>query len=211
MTPTINPQVWRRMQWKKKPATTGSQLSHLSWFWAKPGTSPDLWTQSWFWSHQCDTTPLFGICCQVTCDVCHVGSRNQHPCTTCRGTGSQQAHSVNVKTFAGSWNGLTNRLAGQGEAGRIRPYGDFMASLSMLSKDRFELWWFNHSLHVRLEPGPSSPWDTVHVPTVHGDVDLVIPEGTQTGKKSASVKGPKLTVVLWGSIYPSVILSSQLV
>ena len=23
--------------------------------------------------------------------------------------------------------------------------------------------------------------DTVHVPTVHGDVDLVIPEGTQTG------------------------------
>ena len=25
--------------------------------------------------------------------------------------------------------------------------------------------------------------DTVHVPTVHGDVDLVIPEGTQTGKK----------------------------
>ncbi|MCG4878371.1 molecular chaperone DnaJ, partial [Eggerthella lenta] len=25
--------------------------------------------------------------------------------------------------------------------------------------------------------------DTGHVPTVHGDVDLVIPEGTQTGKK----------------------------
>ncbi len=33
--------------------------------------------------------------------------------------------------------------------------------------------------------------DTVHVPTVHGDVDLVIPEGTQTGKKFRPVeKGP---------------------
>ena len=25
--------------------------------------------------------------------------------------------------------------------------------------------------------------DTVDIPTVHGDVELVIPEGTQTGKK----------------------------
>ncbi len=36
--------------------------------------------------------------------------------------------------------------------------------------------------------------DTVHVPTVHGDVDLVIPEGTQTVRNSSAsvVRAPSL-------------------
>ena len=129
---------------------------------AKPGTSP------------------------VTCDVCHGrGQEIKDPCTTCRGTGHEkQAHSVNVKIPAGVETGQQIRLAGQGEAGfNGGPYGDLYVVVNVEPSDRFER--DGSTIYYKLDLNfvQAALGDTVHVPTVHGDVDLVIPEGTQTGKK----------------------------
>ena len=125
---------------------------------AKPGTSP------------------------VTCGR---GKEIKDPCSACRGTGHEkQAHSVNVKIPAGVETGQQIRLAGQGEAGfNGGPYGDLYVVVNVEPSDRFER--DGSTIYYKLDLNfvQAALGDTVHAPTVHGDVDLVIPEGTQTGKK----------------------------
>ena len=80
------------------------------------------------------------------------------------------------------------RLAGQGEAGfNGGPYGDLYVVVNVEPSDRFER--DGSTIYYKLDLNfvQAALGDTVHVPTVHGDVDLVIPEGTQTGKIPASV------------------------
>ena len=123
---------------------------------------------------------------QVTCDVCHGrGKEIKDPCTTCHGTGHEkQAHSVNVKIPAGVETGQQIRLSGQGEAGfNGGPYGDLYVVVNVEPSDKFERDGSTIYYKLNLNVVQAALGDTVHVPTVHGDVDLVIPEGTQTGKK----------------------------
>lgn len=131
-------------------------------------------------------TPLGTMRRQMTCDVCHgKGKEIKDPCQTCRGTGHEkQAHTVTVKIPAGVETGQQIRLSGQGEAGfNGGPYGDLYVVVRVKASDKFER--DGTTIHYRLNLNivQAALGDTVHVPTVHGDVDLVIPEGTQTGKK----------------------------
>ena len=85
---------------------------------------------------------------------------------------------------AGVETGQQIRLAGQGEAGfNGGPYGDLYVVVNVEPSDRFER--DGSTIYYKLDLNfvQAALGDTVHVPTVHGDVDLVIPEGTQTGKK----------------------------
>ena len=123
---------------------------------------------------------------QVTCDVCHGrGKEIKDPCTTCHGTGHEkQAHSVHVKIPAGVETGQQIRLAGQGEAGfNGGPYGDLYVVVSVEASDKFEREGTTIFYNLNLNFVQAALGDTVDIPTVHGDVELVIPEGTQTGKK----------------------------
>ncbi|TCD45722.1 molecular chaperone DnaJ [Streptococcus sp. X16XC17] len=155
---------------------------------AKPGTSPVTCGRC----HgsgviSVDThTPLGTMRRQVTCDVCHgTGKEIKEPCPTCRGTGHEkEAHTVTVKIPAGVETGQQIRLAGQGEAGfNGGPYGDLFVVIQVQASDKFER--DGTTIHYKLNLNfvQAALGDTVHVPTVHGDVDLVIPEGAQTGKK----------------------------
>ena len=155
---------------------------------AKPGTSPVTCGRC----HgsgviNVDTqTPLGMMRRQVTCDVCHGrGKEVKDPCTTCHGTGHEkQAHSVSVKIPAGVETGQQIRLSGQGEAGfNGGPYGDLYVVVNVEPSDKFERDRSTIYYKLNLNVVQAALGDTVHVPTVHGDVDLVIPEGTQTGKK----------------------------
>ncbi|MFX3972878.1 DnaJ C-terminal domain-containing protein, partial [Streptococcus suis] len=63
-------------------------------------------------------------------------------------------------------------------------------------KDKFEREGTTIHYKLNLNFVQAAHGDTVHVPTVHGDVDMVNPEGTQTGKTfrlkvqgSTSVRG----------------------
>ena len=154
---------------------------------AKPGTSPV--TCGRCHGHgviNVDTqTPLGMMRRQVTCDVCHgTGQEIKDPCQTCHGTGREkQSHTVSVKIPAGVETGQQIRLAGQGEAGfNGGPYGDLFVVINVNPSDKFTrdgsiIYYTLNISFVQAALG-----DTVEVPTVHGNVEMVIPAGTQTGK-----------------------------
>ena len=154
---------------------------------AKPGTSPVT-------CHKChgqgvitvDTqTPLGTMRRQVTCDVCHgTGQEIKDPCPTCHGTGHEkEKHTVSVKIPAGVETGQQIRLAGQGEVGfNGGPYGDLFVMITVQPSDKFDREGSTIYYTLNLNIVQAALGDVVDVPTVHGDVELSIPAGTQTGK-----------------------------
>ena len=154
---------------------------------AKPGTSPV--TCGRCHGHgviNVDTqTPLGMMRRQVTCDVCHgTGQEIKDPCPTCRGTGREkQSHRVSVKIPAGVETGQQIRLAGQGEAGfNGGPYGDLFVVINVNPSDKFTRDGSTIYYTLNISFVQAALGDTVEVPTVHGNVEMVIPAGTQTGK-----------------------------
>ena len=154
---------------------------------AKPGTSPVTCGRC----HgqgviNVDTqTPLGVMRRQVTCDVCHgTGQEIKDPCQTCHGTGHEkQSHKVSVKIPAGVEPGQQIRLAGQGEAGfNGGPYGDLFVIINVNPSDKFTRDGSTIYYTLNISFVQAALGDTVEVPTVHGNVEMTIPAGTQTGK-----------------------------
>ena len=154
---------------------------------AKPGTSPVTCGRC----HgqgviNVDTqTPLGMMRRQVTCDVCHgTGQEIKEPCQTCHGTGHEkQSHKVSVKIPAGVETGQQIRLAGQGEAGfNGGPYGDLFVIINVNPSDKFTRDGSTIYYTLSISFVQAALGDTVEVPTVHGNVEMTIPAGTQTGK-----------------------------
>ena len=154
---------------------------------AKPGTSPVTCGRC----HgqgviNVDTqTPLGMMRRQVTCDVCHgTGQEIKEPCQTCHGTGHEkQIHKVSVKIPAGVETGQQIRLAGQGEAGfNGGPYGDLFVIINVNPSDKFTRDGSTIYYTLNISFVQAALGDTVEVPTVHGNVEMTIPAGTQTGK-----------------------------
>ena len=154
---------------------------------AKPGTSPVTCGRC----HgqgviNVDTqTPLGMMRRQVTCDVCHgTGQEIKEPCQTCHGTGHEkQSHKVSVKIPAGVETGQQIRLAGQGEAGfNGGPYGDLFVIINVNPSDKFTRDGSTIYYTLNISFVQAALCDTVEVPTVHGNVEMTIPAGTQTGK-----------------------------
>ena len=153
---------------------------------AKPGTSPVTCGRC----HgqgviNVDTqTPLGMMRRQVTCDVCHgTGQEIKEPCQTCHGTGHEkQSHKVSVKIPAGVETGQQIRLAGQGEAGfNGGPYGDLFVIINVNPSDKFTRDGSTIYYTLNISFVQAALGDTVEVPTVHGNVEMTIPAGTQTG------------------------------
>lgn len=154
---------------------------------AKPGTSPVTCGRC----HgqgviNVDTqTPRGVMRRQVTCDVCHgTGQEIKDPCQTCHGTGHEkQSHKVSVKIPAGVETGQQIRLAGQGEAGfNGGPYGDLFVIINVNPSDKFTRDGSTIYYTLNISFVQAALGDTVEVPTVHGNVEMTIPAGTQTGK-----------------------------
>ena len=122
---------------------------------------------------------------QVTCDVCHgTGQEIKDPCQTCHGTGHEkQSHKVSVKIPAGVGTGQQIRLAGQGEAGfNGGSYGDLFVIINVNPSDKFTRDGSTIYYTLNISFVQAALGDTVEVPTVHGNVEMTIPAGTQTGK-----------------------------
>jgi len=102
-------------------------------------------------------------------------------CRTCNGSGAKPGTSP---VTSGVETGQQIRLAGQGEAGfNGGPYGDLYVVVSVEASDKFEREGTTIFYKLNLNIVQATLGDTVDIPTVHGDVELVIPEGTQTGKR----------------------------
>lgn len=128
-------------------------------------------------------TPFGAMMTQGTCDVCQgTGKEIKEKCQTCYGKGTEmKEHSVKVNVPAGVEDGQQMRLSGQGEAGKNGgSYGDLYVVFQVEPSDIFEregteIFYTQPISFVQAALG-----DEVKVPTVHGNVKLKIPAGTQT-------------------------------
>lgn len=153
---------------------------------AKPGTKAQT-------CHKCGgrgqvnivrDTPLGRMSTTQVCDICHgTGKEIKEPCTVCHGTGHEKvAHTVKVKVPAGVESGQQMRLQSQGDAGvNGGPYGDLYVRFQVAASNKFERDGSEIYYQMPLEFVQAVLGDEVEVPTVHGNVKLKIPAGTQTG------------------------------
>ncbi len=128
--------------------------------------------------------PLGQVVTQQECEYCHgKGKIIKEKCSTCHGSGhTQEKHEVEVSIPAGVEDGNQMRLQGQGEAGQNGgPYGDLyivfnVAPSKIFKRDGAQIYFTMPISFVQAALG-----DEVDVKTVHGDVKLKIPAGTQSG------------------------------
>lgn len=153
---------------------------------AKPGTSP-VTCRKCRGTGQINIerqTPLGRMVSQQVCNVCHgVGKEIKEKCPTCHGTGHESnQHKVKVNVPAGVEDGQQMRLQNQGEAGSNGgPYGDLYVIFRVKKSKLFEREGSEIFYEMPLNFVQVALGDEVEVPTVHGDVKLKIPAGTQTG------------------------------
>jgi molecular chaperone DnaJ len=129
-------------------------------------------------------TPLGRMVSQQVCDVCHgTGKEIKEKCPACHGTGHESnQHKVKVNVPAGVEDGQQMRLQDQGEAGSNGgPYGDLYVIFRVKKSKLFEREGSEIFYEMPLNFVQVALGDEVEVPTVHGDVKLKIPAGTQTG------------------------------
>lgn len=153
---------------------------------AKPGTQPVTCSKC----HGAGTinverqTPLGRMMSRQTCDVCHgTGKEIKEPCPTCHGSGHEKkAHEVKVTVPAGVEDGQQMRLQNQGEAGENGgPYGDLYVVFRVEESDIFDRDGAEIYYELPLNFVQAALGDEINVPTVHGEVKLKVPAGTQTG------------------------------
>lgn len=129
-------------------------------------------------------TPLGMMRSTITCDVCHgTGQEIKNKCTACRGTGHEKrAHTVKVKVPAGVETGQQMRLQNQGEAGfNGGPFGDLYVRFQVEASKQFKRDGSEIFFEMPINFIQAVLGDEVEVATVHGNVKLKIPAGTQTG------------------------------
>lgn len=128
---------------------------------------------------------------QTVCDKCQGrGVIIQHPCSTCHGKGTvDKTNTIEVDIPAGIDNGQQLRYEGQGEAGKNGgPYGDLYISYRIKPSKEFERRGNTIYTTIPISFAQATLGDEIKVKTVHGDVDLKIPAGTQPNKKF-TIKG----------------------
>lgn len=121
---------------------------------------------------------------QTTCSTCGgKGKTIRNRCNACNGKGFNRVKTkINVNIPAGINNGQQIRVANKGERGiNGGPNGDLYIEV-VVDRDKI----FNrdgNDIHIELELSmvDAALGCTLEIPTVYGNVDLKIPEGSQNG------------------------------
>jgi len=120
-----------------------------------------------------------------TCDACHgAGEVIEKPCGACLGTGRVELiRKITVDVPAGVDNGVRVRLSGEGDAGVSGgPRGDLYVSISVKDHEIFSRKGYDLLCVMPVSFSQLVFGDDIKVPGIDGDVDLSIPEGTQSGQ-----------------------------
>ncbi|MBD3296170.1 MAG: molecular chaperone DnaJ, partial [Candidatus Omnitrophica bacterium] len=120
-----------------------------------------------------------------TCNNCRgSGEVIKEPCKKCRGTGRREAvRKISVDVPAGVDTGIRVRLSGEGEAGlNGGPRGDLYVSIAVREHEIFTRRDYDLLCVVPVSFTQLVFGDEIKVPGIEGDVDLSIPEGTQSGR-----------------------------
>lgn len=129
-------------------------------------------------------TPFGQFMNTATCSKCGgTGKVVTDPCKVCSGRGFVRKNvKVKVKIPAGIDNGQAVSMGGLGEPGTAGgPAGNLLVSVrvrkhAVLKRDGFDVYFDKKLSFVQATLG-----DTIRIPTLSGNVELTIPEGTQSG------------------------------
>lgn len=130
---------------------------------------------------------VFGVIQQQSvCPTCSgTGKKVKKACHVCGGAGYLHKRvSVDVKIPAGIATGQQLRVAGKGERGANGgPNGDLFIEINVLAHDQFERVGKDIELEIPVSAVDATLGCSVDVPTIHGDVTMKIPAGTQDGAR----------------------------
>ncbi|GAA2977585.1 molecular chaperone DnaJ [Lentilactobacillus parakefiri] len=153
---------------------------------AKPGTSPVTCSNCGGRGYVTTetNTPLGRMQSRQVCPVCHgTGKEIKEKCPTCGGSGkTDERHELEVNVPAGIDDGQQMRLQGQGEAGdNGGPYGDLYIVFRVKPSKDFTRDGATIYVDQPITFARAALGGKIKVKTVHGDVELKVPAGTQTG------------------------------
>ncbi len=129
-------------------------------------------------------TPFGNFQSTTTCQQCRgAGEVISEPCTDCKGTGQiRHQRKIEVNIPAGIDNGQTISIRGEGSSGiKGGPHGDLYITINIKKHEVFTRQGFDVVLDMPISFVSAALGDTVRVPTLDGEVEYKIPEGTQTG------------------------------
>ncbi|MCG3418655.1 molecular chaperone DnaJ [Oceanobacillus jordanicus] len=130
-------------------------------------------------------TPFGRVVNKRVCNYCSgTGKIIPEKCNTCGGNGKVKKHKkIHITIPAGIDEGQQIRVSGKGEAGvNGGPPGDLYVVVQVRRDEFFEREGDHIFCELPLTFAQAALGDEVEVPTVHGNVMLKIPAGTQTGK-----------------------------
>ncbi len=154
---------------------------------AKKGTSPEVCPDCHGTGiRQTTTRTNFGMFSSSRpCERCHgTGQFIKNPCGHCHGTGKVRVESeVKVSIPKGVDSGNRLRINGKGQAGeRGGEAGDLYVYISIKHHPIFSREGQNVFCELPITFVQAALGASVEAPTVHGKVELKIPEGTQSGQ-----------------------------
>ena len=129
-------------------------------------------------------TPLGVFQSQHPCNTCSgTGNIIETPCPTCNGRGNvRKQKNLSVNIPAGIDHGQNIVLTGQGDAGSNGgPNGDAYVTVNIKKHAMFTREGMNVYCDVPITFAEAALGATIKVPTLDGDVEYSIPEGTQSG------------------------------
>jgi len=137
-----------------------------------------------------------------TCDTCEgLGKVPEKKCTKCHGTTRIRGKKrVTIKIPAGVDEGTVVRLSGEGEAGVYGGgYGDLYAHVQIKKSEKFVRDGVNVHSDTEIDVITAVLGGEVKIETIHGEVGLKIPSGTQGGTVfKLSGKGIHREAGVWG-------------
>lgn len=131
-------------------------------------------------------TMLGNMVSESICPTCNgKGKEIKNPCKNCNGTGRAHYDKEFTVTFeAGVLNGAYMRIKGRGEGGiNGGPDGDLFLNIRVQADEFFKQSELNIYVDVPITYTQAALGSTIAIPTIHGDVELKVPAGTQTGSK----------------------------
>ena len=130
---------------------------------------------------------MFGVIQQQTvCPECHgTGKKVTHACHQCHGKGYEhKRQKLDIKIPQGIQSGQQIRIAGKGERGvNGGPNGDLYIEIHVKPHSTFKRQGDDIYITVPVSAIDVTIGTKIQVPTVYGDVELKIPEGTQPNTK----------------------------
>ncbi len=173
---------------------------------AQPGTTPETCpTCKGAGRIQEQTQALFGMTMYSrTCPTCQgKGTVVKSPCQACHGRGNTTVtKKLHVKIPAGVDSGDMLPIRGEGEPGTNGgPYGDLYIQFRVKKHELFTRDGMNTFCDVPITYAQAALGDTIKIPTIYGNVDYKLREGTQPGetytvknkgipnKNNANIKG----------------------